>query len=536
MKKHLFVIGNYLMNKASQLSKVSRSMRALPLVALLTAMSFVAATIVRATPLLLQGPEIGKRIGGESSGTGGAPKPRPPYTPRGTGGRGTGSSGGGRSTRTYTPAPAPAAPSQYEVTFITAPPGAEILLRKSDEKTASRIGATDKDGKLMRTLAPGVYNVAILHAKYDWQTKVIQLIPGAETTYRFELKPSDSIGAESSNDAAAATAAANAPIADQPVTANAPGDAAAVPPPAADTADANSSAAEEIIDRYLDPKQSAAVTLSDWQLVQTETAAALNKKPDDAQLKAQLLFARGQVALLGKKYPDAVVAFLGATQTLPTSAVAFYGLGNAYVQTNQPEQAVRAYRSAVKINDEFALAYKGLCDSFTTQGRRKDAGNACEQARKHGFGAPAAVVSTPAPATDSAPAPKAASAPTPRDYLKARRYAQAVEGFNAMIEKNPSAEAYVGLGDAYAGMDKWAKSADAYREAIKLDEKSAEAYYGLGASLMEVNEFAEAKENLERALALDPKGTTINHKTARKLSDEAGSKLRHEQRKSQKKG
>ena len=113
-----------------------------------------------------------------------------------------------------------------------------------------------------------------------------------------------------------------------------------------------------------------------------------------------------------------------------------------------------------------------------------------------------------------------------RILLKERRWSQALKELLEVSKVAPSAEVFVGIGDAYVGLGQPLSAAPAYRRATELDPKSAMAHYKFGELAYAQREYASAVESLERALALDPAGALIDRARARELAAKAASKAR----------
>ncbi len=90
-------------------------------------------------------------------------------------------------------------------------------------------------------------------------------------------------------------------------------------------------------------------------------------------------------------------------------------------------------------------------------------------------------------------------------HHKAGRYAQAVENYMLLIQKNPNyAELYINTGAALKAQGQLAKATAYYRQAIQLKPTSHEAYYNLGNVLAEQQRHAEAVESYKNATKLKP--------------------------------
>ncbi|HEV2802378.1 MAG TPA: tetratricopeptide repeat protein [Pyrinomonadaceae bacterium] len=356
----------------------------------------------------------------------------------------------------------PRTPVLLDVTFVTGVAESDIFVHAPGGKLQS-LGRTGADGKLRTRMPRGAYIVTASRAGYNAQRQQINVQTGSAN---FFLN-----------------------LSGMPL----PGTVAS---PA------------EILRRFSDPRQTDSVTADEWQSVQQQTAAAFAANPGDAQVRAQSLFAEGQLAYLKRDYAGALVAFNNSALALPTSALAYYGLGNAYLATNQLPEAARAYSRAVELDGQLAMAYRGVGDVLTRQGKNKDALAYYERAKALGYFSPGAALNTG------------------RNLMRLGRWTEAARELAAVAKAQPTAEVFIALGDCYAQLKQPLSAAPAYRRAIELDPQSAQAHARYGEVMYESREYAAAAEALERALALDRAGASINRARARKMADEAASKAR----------
>lgn len=398
--------------------------------------------------------------------------------------------GGGRGR-----VPQPKIPT-LNVTFSSDMPGVSIFLRQGIEP--QKLGEIDASGKFTVNMTRGKHSIMASRQGHPIQSHTIEVRPG-NTNFNFNFTP---------------------PVAKTNVVAN-----AEPPPPATSGDDAASTNApqqaafnaDEFLNRYLDVKETANLNASDWQLFRMQVDNALEREPDNTQLKAQSLFAQGQLAYLSGEYPGALVAFNKATLSDPKFVAAHYGLGNAYLATNQPAQAIRHYQQAVKLNAQLALAYKGMGDAFTKQGKSKDAKRYYDIAERTGGINPNAAASAASPPSNLG---------TATDLIKRKRWAEALKELNEISKTQQTADVFIYMGDAYIGLQQPLSAAPAYRKALELDPKSALAAYRYGMMMFEEREFAAAMEALESSLALDQTGASINRKRAREYADKARERLR----------
>jgi tetratricopeptide (TPR) repeat protein len=161
----------------------------------------------------------------------------------------------------------------------------------------------------------------------------------------------------------------------------------------------------------------------------------------------------------------------------------------------------------VRINSTLAMAYKGLGDALTRQGKEREALGHYERSRALGY------------------APPAMELAMARSLLKQRRWEPALKLLQEIARARPSAEVYIGMGDSYAALKQPASASAAYRQAAQAEPKSALAHYKHGEQSFQLREYAAAMEALERALALDPAGVSFDRGRAREMADRAAAKL-----------
>jgi tetratricopeptide (TPR) repeat protein len=386
--------------------------------------------------------------------------------------------------------PKPPAPT-YEVTIKTDTPEAEILLGHGNSAPTQRLGKTDADGKLTWRLPRGTYSVIASRPGYRIQRGRLEVRSGGSNDVTISLAMP--VVARKEEDEQKPPDPTPSPTPEE--TAGPPAD------PLAD--------ADALIKRFLDVKESEGVSADDWKALRERTNAALEKEPANSQLKARALAADGQVAFLAGDFASALVAFKQAALADPALALAHYGLGNAYLATNQPAEAFKAFGQAVNVNSELALAYRGMGDALTKQNKSKEAAQYYNRAKSFGQTLPADTGLTAA-----------------RDLKKRKRWAQALKEFQDVAAARPTADVYVEIGDCYVGLEQPLSASQAYRKATEIDPRSALAHYKFGEVMQKMREYAAAMEAFERALALDSQGTVINRKRAREMADDAADKLK----------
>src|SRR5437868_908652 len=168
-----------------------------------------------------------------------------------------------------------------------------------------------------------------------------------------------------------------------------------------------------------------------------------------------------------RKYPEAIDAYKLAIRLDPNYAPAFGGLGDAYLNSGNSQQAETAYKEQVRLAPSDAQAQFDLGYFYNALGRHGEA---------------------------FAPLVKATS-----------------------LDPN-FAEAFYGIGYAYLRGTEFEKSIGYLRSAIRLKSDYGEAYYGLGQAYAKLGKTDLAHEQLRKL-------NTIDAKLARKLEKEIQSEL-----------
>jgi Tetratricopeptide repeat len=146
-----------------------------------------------------------------------------------------------------------------------------------------------------------------------------------------------------------------------------------------------SETSDEIIDRYLNYSQTASVTSKDWASVLNQAQRSIKTNPSDNKAAAQLLIAQGQITYNQRDFSNALTQFNAAARVFPNSVLPFYCIGKVYLVTKQPNEAKDNFEKAIRLNGNFALAYRGLGEALTAQGKSKKAQEYFRQASRIGL-------------------------------------------------------------------------------------------------------------------------------------------------------
>lgn len=379
------------------------------------------------------------------------------------------------------------------VTFVADAAGTEILV------DTEKVGETDRDGKLLVKVPSGQRTLVASHSGRQTKPQIV-FVNTRNNRFNFSMTNEAALMPPTTNASGAATTGVN--------TMNAGGANFSSEASATSSTSATAGAdADEIVRRFRDPQQQSGITLNEWQEVKLQTAQALQQDPSNAKVRALAQFTEGQLAFLHKDYATAVVRFNSAATTLPSSDLAFYGLGNAYLMTNQAGEALRAFQRASEINRDFALAYRGKGEALNRLGKTDEALKEYGRATGLGYASPEVQLQVA------------------RALVRKKRWSDAISELKPLATAaNPSASVFLLMGEAYQGAKQNVSALEAFRQAIKADGRSAVAFYKQGEVMLAEREYKAAAESFERALALDANGATINRIQARKMANEASRK------------
>ena len=178
------------------------------------------------------------------------------------------------------------------------------------------------------------------------------------------------------------------------------------------------------------------------------------KAPRKSESRAAGLVDEADKMAADKKWPEAIDAYKLAIRLDPNYAPAYGGLGDAYLNSGNSEQALVAYKEQVRLAPNDAQAQYDLGYFYNFMGRHGEA---------------------------FAPLVKATSI-------------------------DPTfAEAFYGIGYAYLRGADFEKSIPFLKSAIRLKPDYGEAYYGLGQAYARMGKADLANEQLKRLNTVDPK-------------------------------
>ncbi len=182
------------------------------------------------------------------------------------------------------------------------------------------------------------------------------------------------------------------------------------------------------------------------------------------------------------------------TKSYSGDVYAWFNLGFSYGELNRSQDAIEAYRQAVRINPEHAEVWYNQGIAYEKLNRSQDAIDAYRQALRID--------------------PKHVSAweGLGAAYRGLNRYTDAIDAYRQALRIDPKdASAWEGLGIAYHGLNRYTDAIDAFRQAVRVDPDYADAWYSLGVSYGVLNRHQDAIEVYRQAVRIDPKHTQSWH-------------------------
>ena len=179
--------------------------------------------------------------------------------------------------------------------------------------------------------------------------------------------------------------------------------------------------------------------------------------------------------------------FRGNNKSRPKNFEAHYYLANILQDTGRDEEAVKSYRSAMKINPDFAGTYYNMGSILKEKGDDDEALSCFEKALE----------------LDPACADIYNSIGV--IYQSKGRLDDAIAYYQKALDADPKfAMAYYNLGNVLFSMESYDEAINCYKKALQLHPNYAKAFCSLGLALQEKGKFDDAMAYYQKALQLDP--------------------------------
>ena len=175
------------------------------------------------------------------------------------------------------------------------------------------------------------------------------------------------------------------------------------------------------------------------------------------------------------------------TKSAPEDANAWNRLGFTYGELHRYNDAIEAYRQALRIDPGYSSAWDHLGLAYHSLNRYTDAIEAYRQALR--------------------------ISPTITDfwvhlgitYGKLNRYNDAIEAYRQALRINPENKVtWNELGIAYGNLNRHNNAIEAFRQALRIDPEDANAWYNLGAAYANSGNRAAALDAARELRRLDP--------------------------------
>ena len=227
----------------------------------------------------------------------------------------------------------------------------------------------------------------------------------------------------------------------------------------------------------------------DWVLTldKHEISAKPKTQAESAEFQALVWFQRGYQAQEAGKHEQAVQAYREAIRLKPDDASAWNSLGNALDELGQYQEAVQAYREAVRLKPDYALAWNNLGVAYGRLGRNQEGLQAYREAIR------------------LEPEEGLFSFNLGNAYARLGQYQEAIQAYREAIRLKPDlAEAWYSLGVACGDRGQYEQAVQAYREAIRLKPDYASAWNNLGVTYALQGKRSKVMEVYQQLKTLDP--------------------------------
>lgn len=193
---------------------------------------------------------------------------------------------------------------------------------------------------------------------------------------------------------------------------------------------------------------------------------------DAKTIKVEDMFIQSEKLIQEGNYEDALEICKNILKEYEDAEV-YYNIG--YIKSSQGkyDEAIIAFRKAVKINKLHAKAYKMMGEVYIKKGDTQEAERCLEKAGEI--------------------------------FLERNMDKEAEGAFKEVLKLNPNTvNIYNSLGIVYRRRNNFKEAIHQYQLALKVDPKDENIYFNLGRAFLEDKQILEAKKSFEKALLLNP--------------------------------
>jgi S1-C subfamily serine protease len=171
----------------------------------------------------------------------------------------------------------------------------------------------------------------------------------------------------------------------------------------------------------------------------------------------------------------------------PANAAAWFSLGVAFANLKQYDQAIPAYREAIRNEAEYGDAWHNLGVAYANLKDYDNAIQAYEDALR------------------MQPDNAGIWYDLGNTYYNTKQYAYAVHAYRDAISiQSAYPDAWYRLGNTYDALKLYGESIEAYRETVRIQPENADAWYSLGLAYALLDERGKMREIYQALRKLDP--------------------------------
>ena len=168
-------------------------------------------------------------------------------------------------------------------------------------------------------------------------------------------------------------------------------------------------------------------------------------------------------------------------------AVKYYDEGRNFQKKGKLTEAERAYKKAIKINQDFVEAHNDIGNVFLDLGRPKEAFNSYRKALNLRPGHPMLLTNLG------------------NSLHLQGELEKAISWYSKAIVEDPNVVgAQINLGNAFRDLDRFEEAVAVYRKAIRINPGIADSYNNLGSVLIETDDIDGAVANFNKAIEIEP--------------------------------
>ena len=243
-----------------------------------------------------------------------------------------------------------------------------------------------------------------------------------------------------------------------------------------------------IIQSENNPKGLHALKLEPLKLISVEGATDM---PGAAVLDTDLDIVVGLISASQDGKAEKVDALNTHILALsPFNLPVYLNMGEAYARKSRYKDAIEAYKDAIDLDPDQALAWLGLGKTYA---RIERIGESIDSFNK---------------AIEIQPDLAEAWLNLGEAYLRSNEYEDAIYAFKRAIEQevkdHDKGRAWKRLGEAYGKQSRYDEAIDAYHKAVEVAPKMASAWRELGDNLLRIGQYEYSIKAFEKAIEIEP--------------------------------